>query len=64
MTTKITFEVTELNTRKHTYKGAVKDIFFGDNYTTHSFPTIEEARKCERELNAKGVATNLTKVHR
>lgn len=60
----ITFEVTELNTRRKTYKSAVKDIFHGDDYKVHEFKTLEEAELFEQELNKKGIRTNLTKVHR
>lgn len=60
----ITFEVTELNTRRKTYRNALKDIFQGDDYKKHSFSTIEEAREFEKELNEKGIRTNLAKVRR
>lgn len=59
-----TWEVTELNTRKKTFKNAVRDIFEGDDYKTHSFRTREEAETKVEELKAEGIRTNLARVVR
>ena len=59
-----TYNVTELNTRKKVFKNALKDIFEGDNYKTHEFETLKQAKEFEKQLNERGVMTNLTHVFR
>lgn len=58
-----TYEVTELNTRKATFEDDLQDIFHGDDYNKHSFKSLEEARAFEKELNAKGIHTNIASVN-
>lgn len=56
------YQITELNTRKKTFKNDLKDIFEGDDYKTHKIENFEEAKMLEKELNDKGIKTNFAKV--
>lgn len=56
------YQITELNTRKKTFKNDLKDLFEGDDYKTHEIENFEEAKALEKELNDKGIKTNFAKV--
>lgn len=56
------YQITELNTRKKTFKDDLKDIFEGDDYKTHKIENFEEAKALEKKLNDKGIKTNFAKV--
>ena len=56
------YQLTELNTRKKTFKNDLKDLFEGDDYKTHKIENFEEAKALEKELNDKGIKTNFAKV--
>ena len=56
------YQITELNTRKKTFKDDLKDIFEGDDYKTHKIEIFEEAKALEKKLNDKGIKTNFAKV--
>lgn len=56
------YQITELNTRKKTFKNDLKDLFEGDDYKTHKIENFEEAKALEKELNDKGIKTNFAKV--
>lgn len=56
------WEVTELNTRKRTYRDEIKDILYGDNYKKHSFKTEAEADAKAEELEARGIHTTIARV--
>ena len=64
MTETTTFQVTELSTHKDTYADEYEEILYGDDYVKHDFSTIDKARACEAQLNAKGIKTNLAQVTR
>ena len=56
------WELTELNTRKKTFKNDVEDILYGDDYKKYTFNTKEEAEAKAIELKAQGISTNLARV--
>lgn len=56
------YKITELNTRKKTYKNPVRDIFEGDDYKSHKRNTLDEAKALAAELYKKGIHTNIAHV--
>lgn len=56
------YEVTELNTRRISYKDPVLDILYGSDYKRHRCKTLEEAREISAALENAGIHTNIANV--